>query len=78
MDIPADRLAPETLRAIIEEYVSREGTDYGHTDYSLEQKVAQVLDQLRRDQIVIQFDPASESLTLVPRDPPASSRPVTR
>ncbi|HSG90743.1 MAG TPA: YheU family protein [Pseudomonadales bacterium] len=72
MEIPADRLAPDTLRAIIEEFVSREGTDYGHTDFSLEQKVEHVLEQLRRDQIVIQFDPGTESLTLVRRDVPAS------
>ena len=43
-----DDLEPDTLRAVIESFVLREGTDYGVRETSLEDKVAQVLKQLRR------------------------------
>ena len=60
-----DDLAPDTLRAVIESFVLREGTDYGEHETSLEDKVAQVLLQLRRGEAHITFDPATESVNLV-------------
>ena len=27
--IPVDRLTPETLQSVVEEFITREGTDYG-------------------------------------------------
>ena len=32
--IPIDRLSPEALQGIIEEFISREGTDYGNWEVS--------------------------------------------
>ncbi len=64
MKIPHQELAEETLRAIIEEFISREGTDYGEREYSLEQKVQQVKNQLQRDEIIISYDPESQSCHL--------------
>ena len=60
-----DDLEPDTLRAVIESFVLREGTDYGLHETSLEDKVAQVLRQLRRGEAHITFDPATESVNLV-------------
>ena len=60
-----DDLEPDTLRAVIESFVLREGTDYGVHETSLEDKVAQVLIQLRRGEAHITFDPASESVNVV-------------
>jgi uncharacterized protein len=45
--------------------VLREGTDYGVHETSLEDKVAQVLIQLRRGEAHITFDPATESVNVV-------------
>ncbi|MBT5720322.1 MAG: YheU family protein [Gammaproteobacteria bacterium] len=64
MNIPYQELEAETLRAIIEEFISREGTDYGAHEYSLEQKVQQVRNQLERGEIVLNFDPETESCDL--------------
>ena len=64
MNIPYQELEAETLRAIIEEFISREGTDYGEHEYSLEQKVQQVRNQLERGDIVLNFDPETESCDL--------------
>lgn len=65
MIIPANTLAPETLRAVIENVVTREGTDYGELEFSLDEKVAQVLLRIKRKQIVIVFDENSESVGLM-------------
>lgn len=65
MKIPWERLSPETLDAVIEEYVSREGTDYGHHEYSLADKVAQVRLQLQRGKAWIDFDPDTETCHLI-------------
>lgn len=63
--VAPDDLAPETLRAVIESFVLREGTDYGRHETALADKVAQVLAQLRRGDAHIVFDPATESVTIV-------------
>ena len=63
--VAPDDLEPDTLRAVIESFVLREGTDYGVHETSLEDKVAQVLGQLRRGEAHITFDPATESINVV-------------
>ncbi len=63
--VAPDDLAPDTLRAVIESFVLREGTDYGLHESSLDDKVAQVLAQLRRGDAHIVFDQATESVTIV-------------
>ncbi|MBI3928937.1 MAG: YheU family protein [Armatimonadetes bacterium] len=65
MEIPWNELSPEALNGVVEEFVTREATDHGHETYSLEQKMAQVLVQLRSGRARIEFDPAQESCTIV-------------
>ncbi len=65
LDIPYEQLAPETLTAILEEYASREGTDYGDVVYTLEQKVQALRRQLERGDIGITFDTQTETCALV-------------
>ncbi|MBF0357620.1 MAG: YheU family protein [Magnetococcales bacterium] len=61
MDIPADQLSHQALEGIIEEFVSQEGTDYGLVEVSLQEKVAQVKEQIRAGEVVIRFDSQSQS-----------------
>ena len=63
---PAD-LAPDTLRRVVEEFITREGTDYGAHEASLDAKVADVMRQLEVGEARIVFDPATESINIVPR-----------
>ena len=42
IEIPLDRLSSDLLNAIIEEFINREGTDYGVSEVSLETKIQQV------------------------------------
>jgi uncharacterized protein YheU (UPF0270 family) len=67
--VPHTELADETLRAVIEAFVLREGTEYGAREFDLEEKVAHVRSQLERGLARIIFDPESESIDIVPADP---------
>jgi uncharacterized protein YheU (UPF0270 family) len=67
VEIPHSELAPETLRAVVEAFVLREGTDYGAQDVPFERKVADVMRQLERREAVIVYDPGSDSVDIVVR-----------
>lgn len=62
--VPWDRLSAAALQSVIEEYVTREGTEYGPTDVPLETKVAQVRRQLEKGEVVVLFDLTSETVNL--------------
>lgn len=64
--VPWDQLSDEALRGLVEEYITREGTDYGHQEVPLERKVAQVMAQLRDGTALVSYDPESGSVTIVP------------
>ncbi len=66
VDVPMDSLSDAALRALIESFVNREGTDYGLEERSLEEKVADVRRQLERGEACIVFDPKTESVNIVP------------
>jgi hypothetical protein len=65
--VPYTELAPDLLHAVIESYVLREGTDYGEKEFSLQDKVAHVIKQLKRGDAQIVFDPETESVSIVRR-----------
>lgn len=64
MEIPWRQLSEAALDGLIQEFVLREGTDYGQMDFSLKAKVAQVRAQIEAGQVVILYDPYLESCTL--------------
>lgn len=63
--IPFESLAPETLDNVLSDIVSRDGTDYGDYDLSLDQKREQALRALRSGDAVLLFDTESETIQLV-------------
>ncbi len=63
--VPYTELAADLLHAVVESYVLREGTDYGEKEYSLDDKVAHVMNQLKRGDAQIVFDPETESVSIV-------------
>jgi uncharacterized protein YheU (UPF0270 family) len=67
MIIPYERLSPDALQGLLEEYATRDGTDYGEVEVALPERVAQAMGQLRRGDIVIVFDALSESVSLLGR-----------
>lgn len=66
VEIPLDALSPAALRGVVEEFVNREGTDYGWRERTLDEKVRDVMRQLERGEAVILFDPESRSTTIAP------------
>jgi uncharacterized protein len=65
--VPHRELAADLLRAVIESFVLREGTDYGEREHSLDEKVARVIRQLERGEAQIVFDPGTESVDIAVR-----------
>lgn len=68
--IPYDQLSPEALHGIIEEFVTRDGTDYGEKEISLETKIDQVLNQVQSGKAVIVFDQNSETCNILKSNDP--------
>ncbi len=67
VEIPYEKLSTDVLDALIEEFILREGTDYGAEEVSLGRKKEQVYRQLAKQDIKIVFDPNMESATLMTR-----------
>ncbi|WP_116365038.1 YheU family protein [Parahaliea mediterranea] len=65
LDIPVGRLQADTLQALLEEFASRDGTDYGLREASLEAKVAQLRRGLHSGALKLLFDAESEHWDLV-------------
>jgi len=65
VEIPYRRLDPETLRNLIQEFVSRDGADWGEAGGTLEEKVEQVLQQLRLGKVRLVFDLATQTANIV-------------
>jgi uncharacterized protein len=65
MIIPHKRLSPEALNGLIEEFVTRDGTDTGYTKGTLEENVGMVLRQLECGEVVIVFDEVSQAANIV-------------
>lgn len=65
MIIPADQIQTDTLNNILEEFINREGTDYGDVEYDLTSKVNQLRPKVLRGDILIVFDEKLESVTLM-------------
>lgn len=68
MIIPLDKLPHETLIAIIEGFILREGTEYGAEDVSKEAKIAQVKKQLEQGSAVLVYSELHESINILPSD----------
>lgn len=65
MIIPWQQLDATTLDNLIEYYVLREGTDYGEQEISLQDKVAQVRQQLKDGDIVLVYSELHETVNLM-------------
>lgn len=65
IDIPFEQINPDTLRNMVAEFVTREWADLGDSDYTLNDKIAQVLKQLQNNDAKVVFDFTSESWNIV-------------
>ena len=65
MIIPFDSIDDETLQSLVESFVLREGTDYGEVEIGLQEKVEQIIAQLRSGDIVIEYSEEHESVNII-------------
>jgi uncharacterized protein len=68
MIIPFKRLSKEALHGVIEEFVTRDGTDYGLVEIDLEQKMRLVLRQLEKGEALNVYDEATMTTNIVLKD----------
>ena len=64
--IPHEKLSPEALQGLVEEVVTRNGTDNGYSGATLEQNVAMVMGQLRRKEVAVVYDEGTSTANIVP------------
>ena len=68
MIIPYEKLAPEVLDGVLQDVASREGTDYGAQEASLDQKIVQLRAALRGKQCFLVYDEIAESIGVISRE----------
>jgi len=64
--IPVDSLSEDALTGIIESFVLREGTDYGHREFDLASKCLAVRRQLVAGEAEIYFDATTDTIDIRP------------
>ena len=62
MRIPHQQLSPEALRAVVEEVVTRDGTDHS----SVKHRIELVLRQLNVGGVELHFEPETETCNILP------------
>ncbi|GHE99928.1 YheU family protein [Thalassotalea profundi] len=68
MIIPYQSLNSDTLNAVIESFILREGTDYGIEEYTLADKIQQVVEQLKSGEVVLVYSELHETVNILPKD----------
>lgn len=65
IEVPYDQINPDTLRRMIQEFVTRDGADWDDAGCTLKDKVEQVLQQLRDRKVKVVVDLRSQTANLV-------------
>ena len=68
MIIPYQSLSQEALNGLIEEFVTRDGTDYGDHETGLEQRVLQVKAKLKSGDAVVVFSESHGEANIMLKD----------
>lgn len=68
--IPVNKLSVKALKGVIEEFISRGGTDYGAVEASMETKFNQVKDKLKKGLAILVFDDETETTNIFLADDP--------
>jgi uncharacterized protein YheU (UPF0270 family) len=65
MIIPYDRLPPEVLNGVIEDWLSRQSQDWVGDVDDRDQVIKKVIEQIRRKQLLVTWDDESQTINLV-------------
>jgi uncharacterized protein len=72
MIIPWQSLSEFSLNGLIQEFVTREGTEYGPMEIPVAIKVEQIMEQLRSGEIEIVYDERTQTTTLLTTGSPTN------
>ena len=65
MIIPYNELSEAALQALIEDFVTRDGTDYGQVVLSMQEKAEHLLALLKKGELLISYNDELQSCGLV-------------
>ena len=65
MKIPHTELSQEALLGVMDAFILREGTDYGHEEITIDQKRSRVLSMLQSGEAEIVFYQESDHIEIV-------------
>ena len=68
INVPISDISAEALTGLLEEYVSRDGTDYGEVEVTIDEKTKVLRKQLEEGELSILFDPETQELDIVMRE----------
>ena len=66
IDVPLEQINPDTLRNMVAEFVTREWSELSDDEYSLDDKIRQVTQQLKDGKAKVVFDLTTETCNIVP------------
>lgn len=66
--IPFAELEKETLQTLLEEMVTRDGTDYGAVEIPTAQKVTQAVRELQAGRVLLCYDNETQTCNLLPAE----------
>ncbi len=65
VDVPFEQVSQDALRSMIQEFVTRDGADWADVGCTLEDKIDQVLQQLRDKKVKVVFDLTAQTANIV-------------
>ena len=68
VQIPVEALSGQAVDGLLEEFVTRDGTDYGAEEHTLDDKKSAVRRQLHRGEVIIVFDPDTQTSNIILKD----------
>lgn len=68
VQVPVARVPADNLHALLEEFASRDGTDYGVEETALADRVERLRKQLDEGRLELLFDVSSEQWDLLPTE----------
>lgn len=66
--VPLEKISEDALHGLINEFILREGTDYGAREFTLAEKHEQIKKQLSSGHILIVFDTAEQTASIVRKE----------
>ncbi len=68
MIIPYQKISADALRNLVEDFVTREGTDYGNTEATLESKIEHVMRQLKNGDIMVVYNADEDQCNIITKE----------